>query len=191
MSNLPPSRLLIIRHHTGDHRKRPPQPPDYDDAVQNVGLCHYAAVSMYQPLKTRPLYEDPSSSDVLVSNRRDGHCSAETKQVGVQAWMLSNMEDLCSADQLDNFVCSELVCHNGVSSGPQRLFSHGHPSYSLVFFPGWHNRTPQPMDITPKVQTRRPQVLQCLDYLYGADNLPPATPLKSQLCTLGPHLLRL
>jgi hypothetical protein len=33
VSNLPPSQLLIIRHHTADHRKRPPRPPDYDDAV--------------------------------------------------------------------------------------------------------------------------------------------------------------
>lgn len=65
---------------------------------------------------------------------------AGTVQLGVQAWMFSNIEDLCSADQPNGFVCpsttvfgtasiiashccfrclsaySKLVCHSGVSS---------------------------------------------------------------------------
>jgi hypothetical protein len=83
-------------------------------------------------------------------------------QLGVQAWMFSNIEDLCSADQPDSFVCLELVCHCGVSSD-HNICSRSRmvTSPTVSFFPpGWHNRTPWPMDITPKVQTRCPQVPQ-------------------------------
>ena len=58
-----------------DHWIRPPRPPDCDDAVQNLGLYHHAAgTRTYQRLETGPLHEDPTSSDVLVSNRGDSRC---------------------------------------------------------------------------------------------------------------------
>ena len=34
-----------------------------------------------------------------------GMVVAGTVQLGVQAWMFSNIEDLCSADQRDGFTC--------------------------------------------------------------------------------------
>ena len=56
-------------------------------------------------------------------------------------------------------------------------------------FPGRDIRTPHPMDITQKVQTRHSQVPQFPDHLYGRGQL--ASRDTSQLCALGPHLLRL
>jgi hypothetical protein len=86
---------------------------------------------------------------------------AGTVQLGVRAWMFSNIEGLCEADQKDGFICplttafgnasiivSKLVAlaHNlcirwlkdvvlqwGVI-GPRRLLSHGQLYYGLVFF---------------------------------------------------------
>ena len=84
---------------------------------------------------------------------------AGTAQLGVQAWLFSNVEGLCSSTQKDGFTCprttvfgtaSIIVCYIltfphtlflllisplqwGVI-GPQRLFSHGQLYYGLVFF---------------------------------------------------------
>ena len=84
-----------------------------------------------------------------------------TVQLGVQAWMFSNIEGLCDADQKDGFICPEtsafgnasiivsklfalahLFCNLWLRNvvlqwgviGPQRLFSHGQLYYGLVFF---------------------------------------------------------
>jgi hypothetical protein len=86
---------------------------------------------------------------------------AGTVQLGVQAWMFSNIEGLCDADQKDGFICpfitvfgnasiivSKLValaktfCISWLNDvllqwgviGPRRLLSHGQLYYGLVFF---------------------------------------------------------
>ncbi|KAF8264241.1 OPT oligopeptide transporter protein-domain-containing protein [Lactarius quietus] len=64
---------------------------------------------------------------------------AGTVQLGVQAWLFSNIEDICSPTQKDGFICPATTVF-GTSSiiwgviGPQRLFSHGRLYYGLVFF---------------------------------------------------------
>ena len=62
-----------------------------------------------------------------------------TVQLGVQAWMFTNIEDMCSATQKDHFVCPSTQVFGTASIiwgviGPQRQFSSGQIYYGLVFF---------------------------------------------------------
>jgi hypothetical protein len=85
---------------------------------------------------------------------------AGTVQLGVQAWMFSNIEGLCDADQKGGFICPNIIVFGNASIivsnlvvlvhtfrilwlkdvlqwgviGPRRLFSHGQLYYGLVFF---------------------------------------------------------
>lgn len=64
---------------------------------------------------------------------------AGTTQLGVQAWMFSNIPNMCAPDQRDGFICPATEVF-GVASviwgviGPARQFSHGQVYYTLVFF---------------------------------------------------------
>ncbi|KAI0250906.1 OPT oligopeptide transporter [Lactifluus subvellereus] len=64
---------------------------------------------------------------------------AGTVQLGVQTWMFSHIENLCSPHQKDNFICPQTTVFGTASIiwgviGPRRLFSHGRLYYGLVFF---------------------------------------------------------
>jgi hypothetical protein len=130
---------------------------------------------------------------------------AGTVQLGVQAWMFSNIKDFCSSDQPDGFICPSTTVFGTASIivsylstfflfsfrfsqsclsqwgviGPKRLFSHGQLYYGLVFFflVG---------AIAPLIQwaVHRKFRLNILKYLNfpvifsGTGGLPPATPLN-------------
>ncbi|KAF8265720.1 OPT oligopeptide transporter [Lactarius quietus] len=62
-----------------------------------------------------------------------------TVQLGVQAWLFSHVEDICSPTQKDGFICPYANVFGNASIiwgviGPQRIFSHGQLYYGLVFF---------------------------------------------------------
>jgi OPT family small oligopeptide transporter len=64
---------------------------------------------------------------------------AGTVQLGVQAWMFTNINEMCSADQADGFVCPSTQVFGTASIiwgviGPARQFSQGQIYYGLVFF---------------------------------------------------------
>jgi len=64
---------------------------------------------------------------------------AGTVQLGVQAWMFSNIKDLCSPTQPDGFICPSTEVFGTASIiwgviGPARQFSSGQIYYGLVFF---------------------------------------------------------
>ncbi|KAF8264679.1 OPT oligopeptide transporter [Lactarius quietus] len=64
---------------------------------------------------------------------------AGTVQLGVQSWLFSNVEDICSPTQKDGFTCPGLTVFGTASIiwgvvGPQRLFSYGQLYYGLIFF---------------------------------------------------------
>ena len=64
---------------------------------------------------------------------------AGTVQLGVQAWMFTNIEDICNADQPNGFVCPSTAVFGTASIiwgviGPARQFSKGQVYYGLVFF---------------------------------------------------------
>ena len=64
---------------------------------------------------------------------------AGTVQLGVQAWMFANIEDMCSPTQKDGFVCPTTEVFGTASIvwgviGPQRQFSPGQLYHSLTYF---------------------------------------------------------
>lgn len=64
---------------------------------------------------------------------------AGTVQLAVQAWMFTNIPDMCSPDQPDGFICASTQVFGTASIiwgviGPARQFSAGQIYYGLVFF---------------------------------------------------------
>ena len=64
---------------------------------------------------------------------------AGTVQLGVQAWMFTNITDMCSPTQPDGFICPSTEVFGTASIiwgviGPAHQFSKGQVYYGLVFF---------------------------------------------------------
>jgi OPT family oligopeptide transporter len=64
---------------------------------------------------------------------------AGTVQLGVQAWMFTNIPNICSPTQKDGFICPSTEVFGNASIiwgviGPQRQFSAGQVYYALSFF---------------------------------------------------------
>jgi OPT family small oligopeptide transporter len=64
---------------------------------------------------------------------------AGTTQLGVQAWMFTNIVGMCDSDQPDDFVCPNTTVFGTASIiwgviGPARIFSKGSTYYGLLFF---------------------------------------------------------
>jgi len=64
---------------------------------------------------------------------------AGTVQLGVQAWMFTNIPDVCSPTQKDGFVCPSTEVFGTASIiwgviGPRLVFAQGHTYYPLIFF---------------------------------------------------------
>ncbi|KAJ8475318.1 hypothetical protein ONZ45_g6159 [Pleurotus djamor] len=64
---------------------------------------------------------------------------AGTVQLGVQAWMFTNVPGMCSHDQKDGFICPATEVFGTASVvwgviGPARQFSYGQIYYGLVYF---------------------------------------------------------
>ncbi|KAF8263832.1 OPT oligopeptide transporter [Lactarius quietus] len=62
-----------------------------------------------------------------------------TVQLGVQAWLFSNVEDICDPTQKEGFICPHTNVFGNASIiwgviGPRRIFSHGQLYYGLLFF---------------------------------------------------------
>jgi OPT family oligopeptide transporter len=64
---------------------------------------------------------------------------AGTVQLGVQAWMFTNIPDMCSPTQRNGFICPSTETFGTASIiwgviGPARQFSRGQIYYALTFF---------------------------------------------------------
>ncbi|KAF9502152.1 OPT oligopeptide transporter, partial [Pleurotus eryngii] len=64
---------------------------------------------------------------------------AGTVQLGVQAWMFTNIPGICTPDQKNNFICPNTEVFGTASIvwgviGPARQFSKGQTYYALTFF---------------------------------------------------------
>jgi len=64
---------------------------------------------------------------------------AGTVQLGVQAWMFTNINDFCAPNQKDGFICPSTEVFGTASIiwgviGPKLMFSKGATYYPLVFF---------------------------------------------------------
>ncbi|KAJ7474035.1 OPT oligopeptide transporter [Mycena latifolia] len=63
---------------------------------------------------------------------------AGTVQLGVQAWMFTNINNICAPNQKDGFICPSTEVFGTASIigviGPRLMFSKGQTYYPLVFF---------------------------------------------------------
>jgi len=109
---------------------------------------------------------------------------AGTVQLGVQAWMFSNIEDFCSPDQKDDFICPNISVFATSSIiwgviGPRRAFSGSRMFHGLSNFALVGALAPVFQWIIHKKFNRR-----SLKYLHfpvifsSIDGIPPATPIN-------------
>ncbi|EGO23107.1 hypothetical protein SERLADRAFT_371352 [Serpula lacrymans var. lacrymans S7.9] len=83
----------------------------------------------YMKIPPRPMFWSQVVASVV----------AGTVQLGVQAWMFTNIEDMCSTTQKDGFICPSTEVFGTASIiwgviGPARQFSKGQVYYALVYF---------------------------------------------------------
>jgi hypothetical protein len=138
---------------------------------------------------------------------------AGTVQLGVQAWMFSNIEDLCSPTQKDGFICpattvfgtasivvSLFVCRLarllnvcvclfvvGCDRATASVLERPAVLWPRILLPGWRRRAVHPVGIAQEVQDRFPQVPQPPGHLYEHGYA--AARDAAQLCALGARLL--
>lgn len=107
---------------------------------------------------------------------------AGTVQLGVQAWMFTNVKDMCSPTQSDGFTCPSTQVFGTASIiwgviGPARQFSPGQIYYGLVFFFLAGFLAPV---ITRLIQSKfHNTVLKYINWpviFSGTGSIPPATP---------------
>ncbi|KAF8256505.1 OPT oligopeptide transporter [Lactarius quietus] len=106
--------------------------------IQDLGLHHHGpSFTVYQRLQARHYMKIPHRP--MFFCQVVATMLAGTVQLAVQAWLFSNVEDLCSSTQKDGFTCPNTTVFGTASIiwgviGPRRLFSHGQLYYGLVFF---------------------------------------------------------
>jgi OPT oligopeptide transporter protein len=139
---------------------------------------------------------------------------AGTVQLGVQAWMFSNIEDLCSPDHRDGFTCPYTHCiwhcidRRKFSFVGYILFAllkvvvivgrHRTSAYFLarsalprprLLLPTWRHCAINPVGDAQEVQDELPQIPQLPGYLFSSDFHSPRD--AAQLRALGSRLLHL
>ncbi|KAH9955686.1 small oligopeptide transporter [Russula dissimulans] len=146
----------------------------YITMVQALNFTNDFKLGHYMKIPPRPMFFCQVVATVV----------AGTVQLGVQSWMFSNIEDLCSADQKDGFICPSTTVFGTASIiwgviGPQRLFSHGQMYNGLVYFfligavlPLFQWILHKKLNINFLKYVNFPLIFT------GTGNLPPATPLN-------------
>ncbi|KAI0245630.1 small oligopeptide transporter [Lactifluus subvellereus] len=113
-----------------------------------------------------------------------GTVVAGTVQLGVQAWMFSHIEDICSPHQKDKFTCPHTTVFGTASIlwgviGPRRLFSHGQLYYGLIF--SFLAGAVLPLIQWTLHKKFRMKFLKYLNFpvvMAGLAAMPPATPIN-------------
>ncbi|KAF8257802.1 OPT oligopeptide transporter protein-domain-containing protein [Lactarius quietus] len=101
----------------------------YNTMYQAINFASYFKLGHYMKIPPRPMFFCQVVATVI----------AGTVQLGVQAWLFSNVEDICSPTQKDGFICLSTNVFGNASIiwgviGPQRIFSHGQLYYGLLYF---------------------------------------------------------
>ncbi|KAJ7160554.1 small oligopeptide transporter, partial [Mycena crocata] len=83
----------------------------------------------YMKIPPRPMFWSQVLATVI----------AGTVQLAVQAWMFTNIDNICAPDQRDGFICPSTEVFGTASIivcviGPRLMFSKGQTYYPLVFF---------------------------------------------------------
>ncbi|KAF8262095.1 OPT oligopeptide transporter protein-domain-containing protein [Lactarius quietus] len=119
----------------------------YITMSQALNLAAAFKLGHYMKIPPRPMFFCQVVATVI----------SGTVQLGVQAWLFSNVEDICSPSQKDGFSCPNTNVFGNASIivryifpyipvpiptspsqwgviGPQRIFAHGQLYYGLLFF---------------------------------------------------------
>ncbi|KAF8267603.1 OPT oligopeptide transporter protein-domain-containing protein [Lactarius quietus] len=101
----------------------------YITMSQALNLAAAFKLGHYMKIPPRPMFFCQVVATVI----------SGTVQLGVQAWLFSNVEDICSPNQKDGFSCPNTNVFGNASIiwgviGPQRIFAHGQLYYGLLFF---------------------------------------------------------
>ncbi|KAL4247172.1 oligopeptide OPT transporter family protein [Abortiporus biennis] len=101
----------------------------YITMVQALQFTSDFKLGHYMKIPPRPMFWAQVLATVI----------AGTVQLGVQAWMFTNIPDMCSPDQKDGFICPSTEVFGTASIiwgviGPARQFSQGQIYYGLLFF---------------------------------------------------------
>jgi OPT family oligopeptide transporter len=109
---------------------------------------------------------------------------AGTTQLGVQAWMFTNIAGMCSEDQPDGFICPGTQVFGTASIiwgviGPALQFSKGQLYYGLVFFFIFGAIAPVvPWAITRKYPDSFFKYINFPVILSGTGSIPPASAIN-------------
>jgi OPT oligopeptide transporter protein len=171
----------------------------YITMAQALGFTADFKLGHYMKIPHRPMFLCQVVATVL----------AGTVQLGVQAWMFSHIEDICSPDQKDGFICpsttvfgtaSIVVCHLflrsflvnvitivGCDWTATCLLTWSTLLWPRLLLPDRCDRSGSPMDFAQEVWVKLPEVPQFPAYLLGHGLL--AACDAAQLRALGASLL--
>jgi OPT family small oligopeptide transporter len=101
----------------------------YITMVQALAFASDFKLGHYMKISPRPMFLCQVIATII----------AGTVQLGVQAWMFSNIDHMCDPHQKDGFVCPNTEVFGTASIiwgviGPARQFSRGQTYYPLLFF---------------------------------------------------------
>ncbi|KAF8260563.1 OPT oligopeptide transporter protein-domain-containing protein [Lactarius quietus] len=146
----------------------------YMTMAQAISFASDFKLGHYMKIPPRPMFFCQVVATII----------AGTVQLGVQAWLFSNVEDICSPTQKDGFICPDTSVFGNASiiwgvMGPQHIFSHGQLYYGLLFF--FLIGTALPI-IQWKLQKRfKIGLLRYLNFpviFSTMSSMPPATPIN-------------
>jgi len=146
----------------------------YITMVQALSFTSDFKLGHYMKVPPRPMFWAQVLATVI----------AGTTQLGVQAWMFSNIDGICNADQKDGFFCLSTQVFGTASIiwgviGPSRQFSRGQIYYVLVFFFLVGAVLPIiPWLITRRYTTSFARYINFPVLLSGTGLIPPATALN-------------
>ncbi|TFK67680.1 OPT oligopeptide transporter [Pluteus cervinus] len=101
----------------------------YITMAQALGFTSDFKLGHYMKVPPRPMFWGQVVATIV----------AGTVQLGVQAWMFTNIPDMCSTTQKDGFICPSTEVFGTASIiwgviGPGLQFSRGQTYYPLLFF---------------------------------------------------------
>jgi OPT family oligopeptide transporter len=128
----------------------------------------------YMKIPPRPMFTAQVAATVI----------AGTVQLGVQAWMFTNIPGMCSTNQPDGFICPSTEVFGTASIvwgviGPALQFSKGQLYYGLVFFFLFGTIAPIiPWAITRKYPNSFFKFINFPVILSGTGAIPPASAIN-------------
>jgi len=101
----------------------------YNTSMQATNFTTYLKLGHYMKIPPRTMFSCQVVATIV----------SGTVQLGVQAWLFSNVEGVCTSSQKDGFICLTTTVFGNAAIiwgviGPERLISHGQLYHGVVFF---------------------------------------------------------